>query len=396
MTPFDRSVVFSMRKKILLVTVILLAAVLLSGCTGSTTWFGLSASGDVVYLANNTAVHAIDVKTGSELWSFSGEASSGISLGRSSKLFVVDPLITDDGLVIIASSGNDHILYAVNPKDIPDPKKPSPNIVWKFTGSDGHWIAAPLIVDNRLFAPNSDGKIYVLDLKDGQSVKTAIKVIEPFKGIASQPGRLWSQPVSDGKQLYITSLDKSVFAINLETYQIVWHAELDGAIPGSAVLGPDGMLYVGSFAKQLERFDPATGKHESVLSTNGWIWGTPVADGDNLYFGDVVSGVGGYFYSYNTKEGKLNFEPVKMDSEIIASPLAQADGVLLATESGNVYSVDGTGAVKLWLSGPAKGKAYTTPVSAGGYVLVSYIDSDYYLIALDNNGNKKWTFPAGK
>src|SRR5260221_13490839 len=121
MTPFDRSTIFSMRKKILLVAVSLLAVVLLSGCTGSTTWFGLSTSGDVAYLANNTAVHAIDVKTGAELWNFSGEASSGFSLGRSPKLFDVNPIVTDDGLVIIASSGNDHTMYEVNPKDIPDP-----------------------------------------------------------------------------------------------------------------------------------------------------------------------------------------------------------------------------------------------------------------------------------
>ena len=45
---------------------------------------------------------------------------------------------------------------------------------------------------------------------------------------------------------------------------------------------------------------------------------------------------------------------------------------------------------------PAKGKAYTTPVSSGEYVLVSYIESDYYLIALDKDGDQKWTFPAGK
>ncbi len=395
MTPFDRSTVFSMRKKILLVTVILLAAVVLSGCTGSTTWFGLSVSGDVAYLANNTAVHAIDVKTGSELWNFSGEASSGFSLGRSPKLFDVNPIVTDDGLVIIASSGNDHAMYAVNPKDIPDPKKPAPNIVWKFTDAKGHWIAMPLIVGDHLFAPNSDGKIYVLDLKDGQSVKTAIKIIEPFKNIAGQPGRLWSQPISDGKFLYVTSLDHIVFAIDLETYEIVWHKDLGGAIPGGAVLGPDGMLYVGSFAKQLERFDPATGEHKPVLDTKGWIWGTPVVDGDNLYFGDIVTGVGGYFYSYNTKTGKLNWEPVKLDSEITASPLVLPDHVLVATESGKVYAIDAKGSSTLWYE-PTKGKAYTTPVSVDGEVLVSYIESDYYLIALDNDGHKKWTFPAGK
>ena len=384
-----------MRKKILLVTVILLAAVLLSGCTGSTTWFGLSVSDNVAYLANNTAVHAIDVNTGSDLWSFSGEASSGFSFGKSPKLFVVNPLVTDDGLVIIASSGNDRAMFAVNPKDIPDPKKPSPAIVWKFTGGASHWIAAPLIVDNRLFAPNSDGKIYVLDLKDGQSAKQAIKVIEPFKDMDGQPGRLWSQPVSDGKRLYVTSLDHSVFAIDLETYKIVWHEDLGGAIPSSAALGSDGMLYVGSFAKQLERLDPATGKHEAVLDTKGWIWGTPVADGDNLYFGDIVNGEGGYFYSYNTKEGKLNWEPIKLEGGITANPVVLPEHVLVTTETGNIYSVDATGSKALWFE-PVKGKAYTTPVVSSDSVLVSYIESDYYLIALDNTGHKKWTFPAGK
>ncbi|MEP6895419.1 MAG: PQQ-binding-like beta-propeller repeat protein [Chloroflexota bacterium] len=386
-----------MRKKILLVTVILLAAVLLSGCTGSTTWFGLSVSGDVAYVANNTAVHAIDVNTGTELWTFAGEKAGGLPFGQSPKLFDVSPLVTEDGLVIIPSSGNDHIIYAVNPKNIPDPKKPSPTVTWKFTGAKGHWIAEPLILGDHLFAPNSDGKIYVLDLKDGQTVKTAIKVIEPFKDMAGQPGRLWSQPVSDGKRLYVTSLDHSVFAIDLETYNVVWHEELGGAIPGGAVLGSDGMLYVGSFAKQLERFDPATGKHEPVVNTKGWIWGTPVVDGDNLYFGDVVSGVGGYFYSYNTKTGKLNWEPVKLDSEITASPLVLPERILVATNKGKIDAISSTGSVSVWFE-PAnvKSKAYTTPVSTGDSVLVSYIESDYYLIALDSDGHKKWTLPAGK
>jgi len=378
-----------MRKKILLVAVILLAAVLLSGCTGSTTWFGLSASGGVAYIANNTAVHAIDIKTGKEIWSFSGEKSTGFSFGRSPKLFDLNPLVTEDGLVIIASSGNDHTLYAVNPKDIPDPSKPTPNISWKFADAKGHWIALPLIIDDRLFAPNADGKIYVLDLTDGQSIKKAVKIIEPFKDTQGQPGRLWAQPVTDGKLLYVTSLDRSVFAIDLQTYEIVWHEDLAGAIPGGAVFGSDGMLYVGSFDKQLEKFDPATGKHTPVVDTKGWIWGTPVADGDNIYFGDA----NGYFYSYSVTAGKLNWEPIKLDESITASPLVLADRVLVVAESGKAYSIDAAGSKTLWFE-PAKGKAYTAPVSSDDTVLVSYIESDYYLIALDNDGHQKWVFPS--
>ena len=382
-----------MRKKILLIAMALLAIVLLSGCVGSTTWPGLSAAGEVVYLANTSAVHAIDVKSGKELWSFAGEKSGGLAIfGGSPKLFVTTPVVTEDGLVVIVSSGNDHAMFAVDPNDIADPEKPTPGIAWKFKDAKGHWIAAPLVVGDRLFAPNSDGKIYVLNLQDGKSVKQAIKVIEPFSESEEQAGRLWAQPVTDGKYIFVTSLDHSIFAIDLETYKIVWHEDVGGAVPGSMILGSDGMLYVGSLAKQLEKFDPATGKHESVLDTNGWIWGTPVADGDNIYFSDVD----GYFYSYNTKTGSLNWEPVQPDSAITASPLVYNDGVLLVTESGNVYFVDGAGDVKLWHGAPDKGKAYTTPVSAGGYVLVSYIESDYYLIALDDEGDHKWTFPAGK
>jgi hypothetical protein len=55
-----------MRKKLLIVTFFLLTAALLSGCTGATVWPGLAASTDTAYLANTTAVHALDLKTGQE------------------------------------------------------------------------------------------------------------------------------------------------------------------------------------------------------------------------------------------------------------------------------------------------------------------------------------------
>lgn len=375
-----------MSKKFLFMTVALFATIFLSGCVGSTAWPGLTGSGEVAYLANQSAVFAINARSGEELWSFAGE-SGGFSLFNTNpSLFFTTPVVTEDGLVIILDSGNKQVMYAVDPNDVRDG---TPAIEWKFTEARGHWIAAPLVVDNRLFAPNTDGNIYVLDLQDGQSVKQAIKVIEPLGDSNGQPGRLWAQPVTDGTYLFVTSLDHSVFAIDLQTYEIVWYEDLGGAVPGGAALGSDGMLYVGSLAKQLEKFDPATGAHEPVLDTQGWIWGTPVVDGGNLYFSDVE----GYFYSYNIKEGKLNWEPVKPDSAITASPLVQGDLVLLATESGEIYAVDNTGNVDNWYTARDEGKTYTTPIVAGDYVLVAYLESDYYLVALDGEGDEKWTYP---
>ncbi len=377
-----------MRKKKFLVVSILILAVLLSGCTGAIAWPGLSATDEVAYLANTTAVYAVDLTNGAELWTFSGEQTGFSLFNTNPSLFVATPVVTEDGLVVVLDSSNKHVMYAVDPNDV-DREEQTPRIEWTFDAADGLWIAPPLEVDGRLFAPNSDGNVYVLDLTDGKSEKQAIEVVEISQADEGE-ARLWAQPVTDGERLFVTSLDKSVIAIDLETYAVLWHADLGGAVPGGVALGGDGMLYVGSLAKQLERFDPVTGEHQAVLETNGWIWGTPVADGDNLYFADVE----GYFYSYNTVEGRLNFEPVKPDASITANPLVLGEQVLVATESGSVFAFDATGEFDEWYNPGDDGKAYTTPVSAGGFVLVAYLESDYYLVALDDEGDEKWTYPG--
>lgn len=361
-----------MRKKIVFVIMVLLGAVLLSACAGGaargTSWPGLATDGNLAYLADGPFIYAISLGDGKELWRYPGSRNSKL-------IFYSNPAVTPDGLVIVGSAGNDHSLIALNPNDI-NPETNAPVEAWKFTGAKDHWVAAPLIVNNKLFAVNSDGNLYILDLQDGRSVKEATTV--------KLKGRLWAQPTTDGEHVYITSLDHSVFAVNATTYDVAWHADLGGAVPGSAVLAEDGMLYVGSLASQLEKFNPASGKHESVLNAENWVWGTPSLEGDTLYFGDVD----GNFYSFNTSTNKLNWNPVKPDSAITASPLVLGDSVLIATESGSIYQVSKDGQSKLW-SQPG-GQIYTTPVQAGDLILVTPLGTEAYLYAYRQDGSQAW------
>lgn len=374
MIPSDRSTVFSMKKKLIVVTTILLGAFLLSACAGGPqhglTWPGLSTDDSLIYLADGPFVYAVSLGDGREIWRYPGEPNGKLT-------FYAPPVITPDGLIIVGSAGTDHSLVALNPNDI-NPETNAPVEAWKFTSARDYWVAAPLVVNNTLFAVNSDGNLYILDLQDGRSVKDAT--------VVELGGRLWSQPTTDGESVYITSLDHSVIAVDVNTYEVVWREDLDGAVPGSAVLTEDGSLYVGSLASRLEKFDPATGNHQSVVDAENWVWNTPSLDGDTLYFGDVD----GNLYSFNTSTGSLNWKPVKPDGPITASPLVRDDHILLATESGSVFAIDRDGKV-LWTEAIG-GKIYTTPIAAGDLTIVAPLETDFYLAALDASGRQVWTF----
>jgi len=374
-----------MSKKLLLISMVLLGSILLSSCAGGvrgTTWAGLAADETTAYLSDLTFVYGVNLKDGQETWRFSDKDDSKAQ-------FYSTPVITPDGLVIVGSAAGKHILYALNPTDIAtnnDVK--SPTIEWTFTGAGSPWVAAPLVVGDFLFAPNSDGNLYVLNLKDGQSQKQAVAVVE-------MGGRLWAQPVTDGERVFVTSLDHSVYSVDVATQKLLWHADLGGAIPGSPAIGSDGMLYVGSLDSQLEQFDPVTGEHKSVLTAKNWIWSTPVVDGDTLYFGDLS----GNLYSFDTAAGKLNWS-VQPDGAITASVILQNDHLLLATESGNIYAVDKEDGHTLWFvqidNKDGIGKIYTTPVVAGENILISSLETEFYLAALDANGRQTWSFIPGK
>lgn len=367
-----------MRKKVLFISMVLLAAALLSGCAGGAvrgvTWPGLAADDNTVYLADGPYVYATNLKDGKELWRYPADRDNNL-------VFYSTPVITPDGLVIVGSSGKNHSLIALNPTDITQNANntKSPAAAWIFNEARDHWVAAPLVVDDKLFAVNSDGYLYVLDLQDGQSTKKAVQAIRVG-------GRLWAQPTTDGERVFITSLDHSVSAVDIETYKVLWNEEIEGAVAGSAVLGPDGMLYAGSFASQLERIDPATGKREPALKAEYWIWSTPSLDGDTLYFADLNGNV----YSFNTSTGRLNWPPIKPDGPITASPLIQNDHILIATESGSLFAIDRDGNI-LWTQ-EVGGKIYTTSVAAGDLTIVAPLETDFYLAALDSNGRQVWTF----
>lgn len=350
-------------KRLILISMLVLGSLILSACAGrvpSNNWHGLAADAERAYLSNGTFVYAVDLKTGTEVWHFPAEADS-------KTMFYATPVLTPDGQLLIGSAGTKHPFYSLNPATGKE------NWPAAFTENKGAWLASPLVFNDKIYAPNTDGFLYIIGL-DGKNAGDPIEL----------GGALWSAPSTDGSLLYVTSLDHHFHVIDPVTGVTSDPIDLGGAAPSSPVVGKDG-VYVGSFASTIE-FIKSNGKHESIAKTENWIWGSPVLDGETLYYADLD----GKIYSLDLASNKQNWDVVQPNGPVVASLLIAGDQIYVATEAGTLVALDRDGKA-IWEK-TVGGKLYTTPVLSGDLILVAPYTADFALAAYDAEGKQAWIF----
>ncbi len=351
-------------KKLLVIMMAVMLSILLSGCSASAmnanSWSGLSADAEKAYLANGSLVYAISLDNGSVVWQYPADKAD------TKEAYFAAPVLTEDGQLLLASAGTAHSLVSVNPA--------TGVMNWSFGDSDGIWIASPIAVDERIYAPNTDGKLYAFDLNGN------------FLWAKHLGGPLWSQPLVDGDFLYINSLDHNLYAFDIAKEDVAWTAKLSGAAPGRPLLGAEGTLYSGSFGAKIEAINSATYSTKWDFATAGWIWDALALEGESLYIGDLD----GNFYAIDATNGDLIWGPVKPNGTILGAPLVTEDFVVIGTESGTAYAYEHDGST-LWQQAIG-GQLYGAPVQGGELILFSPMENDSILVALDNEGRQVWQF----
>lgn len=351
-------------KRLILISLFVLVAVALSGCGTAPTnnWPGLAADAERAYLASGSFVYAIDLQTHHEIWRYPAEADNALH-------YYANPVLTPDGQLLIGSAGTKHTFVSINPATGRE-NWPAP-----FTAARGEWIASPLVFNDLIYAPNADGRLYILNL-DGSFVDSV-----------ELGGALWSAPVTDGNLIYVASLDHHLHVLNPENLNDNATVDLGGAIPGGATASSDG-VYVGTFASKLE-FVTSNGDHQVLADTEGWIWGPPALDGETLYFADLEGNV----YSLDIATRNQNWSGVKPDGPIAASPVVVGEEIYVATESGSLAVLGRDGKFQTYNIG---GKIYTTPVSSGELILIAPYQAEFLLAAMDTTSKQVWTFTPAK
>jgi len=366
-------------KRVTLVFLALVGALLLSSCVGGaagrgSSWPGLAADAQTAYLSDGLQLFAARLSDGAQVWKYPAKGDAKIS-------FYATPVVLEDGRLVIGSAGTDHCLYVIDTTKV-DAATGSPAATCIFKGSKDRWIAAPLVVGDVIYAPNNDGTLYAVSLADGQML-WSLQI-----GIG---GHLWAAPISDGKTLYISSLDHFIYAVDISSHKLVWKTDLGGSVPSAPAISADGKtLYAGSFASKVFALDAASGKVQWETVTKGWAWGSPAVAEDTVYVGDLE----GQLYALEAATGKVAWS-AQPDGPITGSPLLAGDLVIVTTESGSVfaYSKDTHGQQASWPVS-VKGKIYTPAVQAGDRILVAPLSSgaEFLLTALNIDGGVIWNY----
>ena len=412
-------------KFLLLSALLVTVGALLSACAGGRVIAsgapGVTVEGDRAYLASGGFVYSLDLATGTEPTTTNdkGEAvplrfppqSKNIAFGSA-------PAVVSEGQMVIGNAySNDrkHAFYSFDPETMAYGPQP-----WPFQGPD-LWMGNPTVFNGVIYAPNSSGGLYAFD-PDGTPL-----------GQFETGDSLWAQPVTDGSDLYLASLDHHVYALDPgDLNQALWDTELDASIVSAPAIS-DGTLYVGTINGSLYALDAATGDVLWQATLDGGIWGTPAlpspatADGEaaasagdaaatpeatpaptaeasptaqaaaldgTLYIGTAKDPDGGTLYAIDTADGSTIWT-VQSAGEIASSPIFHENIIYFVTVDGMIRAVNAD-KTPAWQQ-PVEGKFYTTPVVAGDLLLVAPTNNnDIYLAAYTLDGDQQWIFSPNK
>jgi outer membrane protein assembly factor BamB len=356
-------------RKIFLLLSILILAGLLSGCTGGMAphagWPASVLIEDTLYTASGSHVYALNPQTGVLKWRFPGEA-------QGAKIFGAAPILLG-GQVIVGDY--EFQLHSLNPD--------SGGEIWVNKDAKGRWIGSPITVGDLIIAPNADYNLYALNANGIVQWKFSVK------------NGLWTQPSTDGTNVYVSSMDKNLYALDGKTGKALWSVELGASVLFSQTLADDGNLYVGTLNNEVLAISSETGKIIWRTPTDGTVWYPVVVKNGQLFGGDQS----GKVFALNTSDGS---EIWKLDAgaPVVGGPVLTEKGLFFGTayvngeKPGEAMLVTTEGQ-KVWTQ-TVGGKLYSQPVVSGDQVVFGVFEGDNTLVALDGNGKVVWSFTPNK
>jgi outer membrane protein assembly factor BamB len=271
----------------------------------------VSVSGGLAYASSDDGVlHALDVVTGEERWSFTADVPP-----------LFGPAVVDGSVYVFDAAGFLHSLDAA-----------TGDLRWR-SAQAVVGASSPTVGGGAVYAGSSDGSLVAIATADGT---------ERWRSSISTTGVARSPAFADGR-VYVAADGGGFVAVDAVDGTIVWRHDTGDLSTGTAVAA-DGIAFMGASGipgeGMLWALDAATGVERWRIEQPIF---TPAVSGGVAYSGSTALGV----FAFDAATGRQRWTfPVAG----AARPLAVADGTVYApvTEERRVYALDAATGTERW------------------------------------------------
>ena len=256
--------------------------------------------GKLIYCGSRSRIFFYDLMTGAYLGVY--KAGFGVQSG----------VIVSDSLVYFAVGQTKNRLMCLNLLNR--------KVSWAFNIKDV--TGTPIIIDNRLMAGSSDGKLICLNKKTGE---------ELWQYPAE--GRCLAGPSGDGDMVFFPQDNGVLLGLKAATGDKIFEAELDQPLVTKAVIGDK--VYITGSEGGFFALDRSSGSIVWEKTFSYPIWTSPALDNGRLYFGDN----GGNLTALSGEDGATLWQ-FQADGVIVSSPIVVGDYLLFASLDRNLYCLD--------------------------------------------------------
>lgn len=229
-------------------------------------------------------LHALDTRTGEELWHHSGIAENATLMGSSS------PAVEGDSVVVAYSSGEIFNLRAQNGR-----------AAWSDVLAASSQVGAlpaiadirglPVIDHGRVYAISHSGRMAAIDLRSGERVWEA-----DIGGT--------NTPVVVGDAVFVLSNDNELIALTRESGRVVW-------------------------IKQLAKLEKSEDRDSKPVQ-----WYGPVFAGGSLWLTNSLGHLMAYGPTNGDQKGDLDFDEPSFIAPVVANEVLYA-----ITDNGRLYAI---------------------------------------------------------
>jgi len=245
--------------------------------------------------------------------------------------------------------------------------------VWRFPAKAANatpFYATPMLTpDGQLIVGSFDHKLYSLNPQSGA---------ENWR-FEQAKGRWIGGVLVTTDTIYATNADYNLYALSF-TGKLKWISsfQADQAIWGSPV--SDGTnVYFGTLGRQVYAVNAQTGRKVWIQTVDGAILGSPVLGPNNTLYVGTYSGL---LVSLNTRNGEI-IQKETASSWIWSGPAQDGTNVYVGDANGMFYAFPMTGAGQPWTQ-QLNGTIIGTPLVSGTTIVVGTESGKVYF--MDNTG----------